>query len=240
MVVAALNRLMSSPATIARVIGVLVLIVHISIMTYNMIKKRHGISVSECIKDFICKKTDALLFPFLLILVAWILPLKPESDYALVEYPRAIPFIMGIAVTFALGTLLPSFLDIAERGLTTENQWSELEGIPGGGGYLSGGYLIGLIERTLFFVAFYYEQPLLIGGILTFKVAAKWEAWKNIIQVPQKHLNGFPNGAYRYFIFRRRWGGKLFNRFVVGTFSNILFALVGYGFYRWFLIVLDP
>jgi hypothetical protein len=226
------NGLTSSPAIIALVLGLFILIFNLR----YVIKEHSYIKVWHCIKDIICKQKDALLFPLLLIISSIILLLLiPESDYALVDYPKVIPFIMGLAVTLALGTLLRYILDeIVNQYIKFEEKWNKLTHMP------EAGAIIGLFERTLYFVAFYFEQPLLIGGILTFKVAAKWEAWKNIVQVPQKDFIGFKGGSYRYFIFRRKLGANLLSRFTVGTFSNILIALVGYGFYRWFLIVLDP
>jgi len=148
------------------------------------------------------------------------------------NYPKAIPFIAGLIITIILGWfVVKKLMDCSTKKMDepppgmSNNLWNELTSLKDGGKY------IGNLERILFYIAFWYDKPILIGGILTFKVAAKWEAWKNIVQVPERKLNGFIDDT-SYFIFRRQWGSKLLTRFLVGTFSNILIAFVGYGIYK--------
>lgn len=197
-----------------------------------------------CKRGILNSKDKKLLFPTLLIVfvvlifLAYIL--KLENFLAEFTKPiQPIPFIMGLTATQAFGSLLPILLKYTERKIhielpdgISEKQWKDIWEVP------KGGDIVGHLERILYFIALLFD-PLYIGGLLTFKIAAKWEAWKNIVQVPQQRPEGFPS-ELNYFIFRRKLGSKLLNRFLVGTFSNILFAVVGYGFYQWFLIVLDP
>lgn len=190
------------------------------------------------------KNRVLLLSPIILIVFAILIflayILAPENFLTQFARPiQPIPFIMGLAATEALGSLLPILLKCTERkihieipGGISEKQWKDLWEVP------KGGDIVGHLERILYFIALLFD-PLYIGGLLTFKIAAKWEAWKNIVQVPQRKLEEFPS-ELSYFIFRRKLGSKLLNRFLVGTFSNILFAVAGYGFFRWFLIMLDP
>jgi hypothetical protein len=47
-----------------------------------------------------------------------------------------------------------------------------------------GGTWIGFFERIISLVSFWSGQHNILGAWLAFKVAAKWEVWKNIVQVP--------------------------------------------------------
>jgi len=147
--------------------------------------------------------------------------------------PEIIAFAVGLIATIGLGWLMVKrLLDCASKGMNESPPpgmscalWDELKSIGDSGKY------IGCLERILFFIVLFAQQPLLIGGILAFKVAAKWEAWKNIVQIPEQMPKGFCS-EISYFSFKRQWGSKLLTRFLVGTFSNILIAFVGYGVYK--------
>lgn len=187
------------------------------------------------------KKRKVLFLPILLIICAILIFLADILGFGNLpaEHAKPISFIIGLIATEAFGSLLPIFLNCTERKIHIESpvsisnkQWKDLWDVP------EGGDIVGHLERILYFIALLFD-PLYIGGLLTFKIAAKWEAWKNVVQVPQQKPEGFPS-ELSYFIFRRKLGSKLLNRFLVGTFSNILFAVAGYGFYQWFLMVLDP
>ena len=87
----------------------------------------------------------------------------------------------------------------------------------------SGAYL-GYLERLLFFGAFLVDMPLVIATWLAFKVASKWNAWANIISVPEKIIN---IEEMDYLIARNRLGSKLYMGFVIGTLSNLIFGYLG-------------
>ena len=86
-----------------------------------------------------------------------------------------------------------------------------------------GGWRIGLLERLLFLAAFWAGNYTLIAGWLAFKVASKWETWKNIIHVPEKVENV---SDLEWYIVRARLGSWILTRFWLGTLGNILIGLV--------------
>lgn len=92
-------------------------------------------------------------------------------------------FFIGLATTVLLGFAVHSFLKwaVAEptnpEGLKVEDWKKIIERSPGG-------VWIGLFERIICLLSFWTTQYTIIGAWLAFKVAAKWEVWKNIIQVP--------------------------------------------------------
>jgi hypothetical protein len=85
---------------------------------------------------------------------------------------------------------------------------------------LGTGKWVGRLEALLFVIALWANQPLIIGGWLAFKVAAKWEVWANVIQLPVDLLQD----ALLDFEVRHRFGGILFSRFLIGTLANLLIA----------------
>lgn len=66
-------------------------------------------------------------------------------------------------------------------------------------------------------------QYIMVGGWLAFKMAAKWESWKNIVQVPD-NLDGVT--PLNWFKAREALGSYMFARFLIGTLLNLLIGLV--------------
>jgi hypothetical protein len=100
-----------------------------------------------------------------------------------------------------------------------------------------GGPWIGALERYLSLAAFWTKNYALIAGWLAFKVASKWEVWKNIVQVPSA-LEEIP--PFEWFRIRRLLGSWVLTRFWTGTLVNILIGLVStylgshtYDFFLW-------
>jgi len=155
-----------------------------------------------------------------------------------IDKPELIGAVIGFFVTHALGPLIPllkKYSDCPDCPQSMdEKTWEILVRSAN-----RGGVCIGYVERTLFYISFFLN-PLYIGGLLTFKVLAKWEAWKNIVKVPEKDVGLFKYNASDFFLFRFKWGGYFMTTFIIGTFSNIIFAAVGYGLYTWVVKVLDP
>jgi hypothetical protein len=180
---------------------------------------------------------ESLLISVLLILLATL------AVYVTVLV-KIIPFILGLAVTFFLGTSLPVIRNQATNDIVIDRptkmnraDYKKIKKMSEGGKY------IGCLERILYYIslvaATWENAAQLIAAILAFKVAAKWETWKNIVQVPSdKTKESYDD--YSYFLFRRQWGQSVLVRFVVGTFSNILFAIIGYGVYSWLKGTFDP
>lgn len=226
-----LSRLTNSPEIVALLIGIFVLIGACG-------KEINDKSFWKGVKNF-WKQIEAL-FLVLLILLAVIL------HFELIDYQkhlRFISFIMGLLVTLSLGALWPIIRDHITKDIVIElptnmgeSERKKIIKMSEGGKY------IGIFERILYYIAFvilWENATTVIAAIVGFKVAAKWETWKNIVQVPRGKSEGFPDDISS-FLFRRRWGESVLIRFVVGTFSNILYAVIGFGFYSWFLKTFDP
>jgi hypothetical protein len=142
----------------------------------------------------------------------------------------AVQVAVGVIVIVLLGFTVGPLLSLLQREApltappTIKEKWGELtEGD-------EGGWLLGNMERALYLGAFLLNMPEAIGAWLAFKVASKWNAWSNIIAVPQS-LSGVDD--LEYLIARRRWGSQLLMTFLVGTLWNILIALLGYAAGRW-------
>ena len=86
-------------------------------------------------------------------------------------------------------------------------------------GQWSDGQWIGTVERILFFLAVVIEAPFLIAVWFAFKVASKWVEWQHIVQVSDKEEE-------LSLVTRRHLGNYLFNRFIVGTGSNLIVAIL--------------
>lgn len=87
-----------------------------------------------------------------------------------------------------------------------------------------GGKILGKLERLLFFGAFWIDAPVVIAAWLAFKVASKWNAWSNVISVPET-MSGMDE--LDYLIARRRWGSQVLMTFLIGTLSNIIIGFLG-------------
>ena len=81
---------------------------------------------------------------------------------------------------------------------------------------------MGVLERFVFLAGFWLETPAIIAGWLAFKVATKWEVWKNIVQVPAT----LGEDEVSYLQSRSAWGSWVFIRVLIGTLANLLIALV--------------
>ena len=104
------------------------------------------------------------------------------------------------------------------------------------------GRWIGYLERFLALASFWIPEHTIIGAWVAFKLAAKWEGWRNIVQFPDK-LEG--TTQLDYLRARSELGSYLITRLLVGTFANILIGLVAwyvgtnsfeiyYFFFNWF------
>ena len=137
------------------------------------------------------------------------------------------PVIFGLLTVFFVGLCVGPLVKLVQRSMpllppseATKEKWTALtEGN-------EGGWILGNIERLLFFGAFWVDAPTVTAAWLAFKVASKWNAWSNVISVP-KTLSGIDE--LDFLIARRRWGSQLLTTFLVGTLSNIVIGLLGVG-----------
>lgn len=132
---------------------------------------------------------------------------------------------IGLLTIFLLGLGVGALLKCVQKSIAllppneaTKEKWAALtEGN-------EGGWILGNLERLLFFGAFWIDVPSVIAAWLAFKVASKWNAWSNVISVP-KTLSGIDE--LEYLVARRRWGSQLLTTFLVGTLSNIIIGFLG-------------
>lgn len=101
-------------------------------------------------------------------------------------------------------------------------KWAELTGGN------EGGAVIGRLERTAFFLAFWLEGGVagaaVVAAWLTFKLGSKWQAWTQTIALPEA-LDGVD--ALDYLVARRQWGSRVLTTFLVGTLANVLVGMIG-------------
>jgi hypothetical protein len=165
----------------------------------------------------------AVLF-YLFMLFVFISPSLPKP---------ANPVILGLFITFVLGMFSINMISLTKRELVAKVP--ELNVDPRLKDAVTGaenaGAYIGLLERVLFFTALSMgaNGPFIIAGYLGFKVAAKWEAWRNIVKVPRR-LEDIAGGEENldYFLLRKHWGSIRLSTFLVGTLYNMLCAMAGY------------
>ncbi len=107
-----------------------------------------------------------------------------------------------------------------------EDQWaSYIKGVDQlTGGSRWSGYLLGALERVLFFAAFWSEAYLLIPGWMAVKVATKWQVWSNFLQ--DTH---YPDWSGPQNILAKRYTlWRVSQRFLIGSLLNILLAEFAY------------
>lgn len=132
-------------------------------------------------------------------------------------------FLFGIAVIVLLGSGVETFLKKVipqpecPKALKKE-AWDALSK------RVHTGSWIGLFERLLSLVAFWIPAYEILAGWLVLKVAAKWESWRNVIQIPS-HLRGVSDVAWLEG--RVAYGSWLLSRFLVGTLLSVLIGAIG-------------
>jgi hypothetical protein len=128
-----------------------------------------------------------------------------------------ITIVLGLFVRALLGWALPY---PAKPTLMNQEDWDAFTERP------IKSDLLGFFERLLSFLAFAISQYVIIGGWFAFKLAAKWETWKNIVQIPtdMKAKGIDPLAWYQA---RKAFGSWLLSRFLTGTLANVLTGLIG-------------
>jgi hypothetical protein len=138
------------------------------------------------------------------------------NEFARMSIASALTVVLGVTLRPLLKRATSS-IDLTPPNGVDGALWNKLIGES------KVGWWIGSLERFLLLAGFWIPEYTIIGGWLAFKLAAKWEVWKNIHQVPAK-LEG--TSDFEYFVARHQLGSFMFTRFLVGTLANILIALV--------------
>lgn len=85
-------------------------------------------------------------------------------------------------------------------------------------------FFLGMAECLLFYVAFWANQVIAIGGWLAFKVATKWYAWQHITKIPER----LDDVAIIDFLrMKNVWATRVATRFLIGTLLNVASAVIG-------------
>jgi hypothetical protein len=131
--------------------------------------------------------------------------------------------LVGVVVTLVLGCGVGTIMDLLiprpdRPKALKEEVWNAMTQ------RVQTGKWIGLFERLVSLIAFWIPAYAILGGWLAFKVAAKWETWKNIVQVPAS-LKGVSELAW--YQGRIAYGSWLFSRFLVGTSLSVLVGAIG-------------
>jgi hypothetical protein len=134
---------------------------------------------------------------------------------------------LGLILTLLLGLLTPRFLKYVDKQVQIDlpkdfdsETWKKIFKVPG----KKSAARIAILERTLFFFAFWSGHPELILGWLVIRVAAKWDSWANITKVPTKLK---PASEHDWLIARKNWAARTMQRFVGGQLLNVLWAALG-------------
>lgn len=159
----------------------------------------------------------ALLF----IMFMWCYP-----GIELIKSPEIRDLVLGILLCSVIGMfnseLLEAFVDREKARESIRNGWKDI--IPTKiDKYVSPGGYLGFFERILFFGSAYGGKYEVIGVWLAFKVATKWNAWKNIVQVPES-LPEKKNkeDEIQWLTAKREFSGWVMIRFQIGVILNIL------------------
>jgi len=86
------------------------------------------------------------------------------------------------------------------------------------------GRWIGRLELVIFFISFWLRSYEIAGAWLLFKVGSKWEVWTNLVRIPSELPRAEPLSYLRA---RYQWSSRVFERFLIGTASNLLVAALG-------------
>lgn len=145
--------------------------------------------------------------------------------------------VFSLLAVILLGLGGGRFLDAVTKGMKKRAEkydclidWEEIPIHPKTGEWL------GFLERLISLIAFWINAHVIIAAWLAFKVAAKWEIWKNIIQVPPSLKNV---SEKHYLMAKNAWGTWLLNRFLIGTLINVLIGFVAYGIGKNLFLIID-
>jgi len=84
---------------------------------------------------------------------------------------------------------------------------------------------IGYLEATFCYICIYTNQPILIGGWLTFKLASKWQTWNAIMKIPET-MDGV--NLIQYIGAKNHIAWFTLQRWLLGTLANILAGFFGF------------
>jgi hypothetical protein len=133
----------------------------------------------------------------------------------------------GIVVRGLLEWIRPFKLQTPPKGVKQKTWMSTF---PRG----SGAKWLGPLEAVLAFLSLWFNLPAVLAAWFAFKIAAKWEAWRNVIQLPdQLPALGEPaittrQDAIDYLRARNELGSLLFDRFLLGTLLNVFAGAIAW------------
>jgi len=139
-----------------------------------------------------------------------------------------IKMAVASVVVLILGPLVKPILDAATRRIDLsapkgieQATWNHIAK------EMRVGSWIGFFERFLALASFWIPAYSIIAAWFAFKLAAKWESWKNIAQFP-KELNKVKVDELDFFRARSAVSSYFLTRFLIGTIANVLIGLVAW------------
>lgn len=128
-----------------------------------------------------------------------------------------IALVFGIPATFGVRRVVRAATPTLDKPTGIDQvTWSNLVARTSGGPWIGG------LELYLAIAAFSLGGETLVAGWLAFKLASKWEVWRNVVQVPSK-LEEIPD--LQWYGIRSAIGNYVLVRFWVGTLANVLGGL---------------
>jgi hypothetical protein len=165
----------------------------------------------------------------ILLVIALLVFMWCFSGTDLIKSSEIRNLFLGILLCSIIGMfnseLLEVFVDREKARKNIRNGWKDI--IPNKNEkYIRPGGYLGFFERILFFVLAYESKYEVIGFWLAFKVATKWNAWKNIVQVPESLPEERNNkDEIEWLTAKREFSGWVMMRFQLGIILNILIGV---------------
>ena len=145
----------------------------------------------------------------------------------------AASFIFGLVILCLAGGFVEILIDKGRRNYekilseVMSEEWKEALKFPNE--LRRATKWLGRLERLFYFLVLWNENGFMaIGAWLGFKVASKWEAWKNMIKTPESNSE-IDNDCFVQWRYRNIHGTATLQRWLIGNLSNLLAGLVAYG-----------
>jgi hypothetical protein len=143
-------------------------------------------------------------------------------------YQTSMGIAVGLVIALFLGMLVGPLLGVVDNKtkppdprVLPKDIWDVVLARAGSGP------ILGVIEQSIFFIAFWSDGWPLLASWLAFKVASKWQSWTHVAQLPAPPPADDLRAVQEYVILRHKWVARRYMTFMIGTGANILLAAFG-------------
>lgn len=143
-------------------------------------------------------------------------------------FQASIGITVGLVIALLLGKFVGPLLERVENKskppdpvVASKDIWDVVLGRAGSGP------ILGAIEQSIFFIAFWSDGWPLLASWLAFKVASKWQSWTHVAQLPAPPPPEDTAAVKEYVILRHTWVARRYMTFMIGTGANIVLAAFG-------------